>query len=60
VEFEERIHLADILDDRWTVVGRIQLSWCRFCGESLSKGEGEICPTCDKRRVGAWLAGGRP
>jgi len=59
VEFEERMDLSDILDDRWKAVGRIQLTWCTFCGETLAHGEGEVCPTCDKRRVGALWAGGR-
>jgi ferredoxin len=58
VEFEERIHLADILDDRWRVAARIQMSWCTFCGETLPHGEGNVCPTCAKRRVGASWAGG--
>jgi ferredoxin len=58
VAFEERRDLADILDDRWKVVARIRLTWCSLCGETLPHRGAEMCPTCDKRRVGALWAGG--
>ncbi len=58
VEFEERINPADILDDRWRVAARIPMGWCNLCGETLPHGEGDVCPTCDKRRTGASWAGG--
>jgi ferredoxin len=57
VEFEERINMADILDERWKIIGRIELTSCSFCGERIPTGEDEICPTCEKRWVGASWAG---
>lgn len=57
VEFEDRISVADILDESWEVVAEIELSSCILCGETIPVGEGKICPTCDRRRVGALWAG---
>ena len=58
VEFEDRMERGGYSRrPSWKVIGRIQLTWCTFCGETLAHGEGEVCPTCDKRRVGAFSGG---
>ena len=51
IDFEENFSLAKILEDEPVVVARIKLTPCLICGEIITAGKNQLCPTCRKRQV---------
>jgi formate hydrogenlyase subunit 6/NADH:ubiquinone oxidoreductase subunit I len=51
IDFEENFSLAKILEDEPVVVARIKLTLCLICGEIITAGKNQLCPTCRKRQV---------
>ncbi|HEY5601840.1 MAG TPA: 4Fe-4S binding protein [Gammaproteobacteria bacterium] len=51
IGFERAYTIDDIIDDGRTVVAKVPLNSCLFCGEIVPVSEGEVCTTCQKRRL---------
>ncbi len=53
IGFEAEVWIADILQEEAEVIATIASRWCTICGDVISAGIGEVCPTCERRHVSA-------
>ena len=53
IGFEAEVWIADILQEEAKVIATIASRWCTICGDVISAGIGEVCPTCERRHVSA-------
>ena len=53
IGFEAEVWIADILQEEAEVIATIASRWCTICGDVISAGIGEVCPTCERRNVSA-------
>jgi ferredoxin len=51
IAFEGDFSLADLLEDEEKIVARVDLTSCFLCGEVITAGKSNLCPTCRKRQV---------
>jgi len=51
IHFTDDYTVRDITDDVPSLVARVPLNSCLYCGETIPVSEGEICTTCQKRQV---------
>lgn len=51
IDFEADFPLTDIFEDEVKVVARVKLTSCIVCGEVMTAEKGNLCFTCQKRKV---------
>ncbi len=50
IELEDECMVADLCEDRTRAAARVELTWCRICGETIPAVQGDVCTTCKKRQ----------
>lgn len=53
IRFQEKISLADAVDDERHVLALVGTSDCCACGDTIPAGRKKLCATCEKRQ--SWL-----
>ena len=51
IHFIDEYTVKDVTEDIPSLVARVPLNSCQYCGETIPVSEGEICTTCQKRQV---------